>query len=88
MPLGDLEAGLDFENHTVYPAPGDILFYPGSLSEAEILFAYGSASFASRAGQLAGNHFITIVTGHERLTEFGDYVLWNGAQTIEFDTLV
>ncbi len=87
MPLGDLESGLDFENHTVYPGRGDILFYPGSMSEAEILFAYGSSTFASRAGPLAGNHFMTTVSGQDRLTEFGNYVLWNGAQSIEFDTL-
>lgn len=84
IPLGDLESGLGLENHTVYPSRGDILFYPGGLSEAEILFAYGSVSFASRAGQLAGNHFLTVVSGQEKLSEFGNQVLWKGAQDIEF----
>lgn len=69
VPLGDLDSGLSSENHTVYPSRGDILFYPGGISEAEILFAYGSAAFASKAGRLAGNHFITLVAGRERLTE-------------------
>ncbi len=84
MPLGDLHSGLGPENHTIHPSRGDILFYPGGISEAEILLAYGSSTFASRSGPLPGNHFITLVTGHERLTEFGNHVLWNGAQEIEF----
>ena len=84
VPLGDLESGLGYENHTIHPSRGDLLFYPGGISETEILFAYGSASFASKMGDLAGNHFITIVSGRERLTEFGNHVLWQGAQDIEF----
>lgn len=84
IPLGDLETDLPFENHTVFPSRGDILFYPGSVSEAEILFPYGSAAFASRAGQLAGNHFLTVVSGREQFHEFGTHVLWKGAQPIVF----
>ncbi len=87
IPLGDLKTGVAFENHTVHPSRGDILFYPGGKSEAEILFAYGSSSFASKMGDLAGNHFITIVKGRENLTEFGELVLWQGAQDIEFSAL-
>jgi hypothetical protein len=49
--------------------------------------AHGSSTFASRAGPLEGNHFITIVSGQDRLTEFGNYVLGHGAQSIDFDTL-
>ena len=84
VPLGDLESGLPLENHTAHPSRGDVLFYPGGLSETEILFAYGSASFAAKTGSLSGNHFITVVSGIERLTEFGNHVLWQGAQDIEF----
>lgn len=84
VPLGDLESGLSPENHTVYPSRGDLLFYPGGRSETEILFAYGSSSFASKAGPLAGNHFITIVAGREQLTRFGEFVLRHGSQDIEF----
>ncbi|MFV1962693.1 MAG: DUF3830 family protein [Acidimicrobiia bacterium] len=87
IPLGDLKTGVAFENHTVHPSRGDILFYPGGKSEAEILFAYGSSSFASKMGDLAGNHFITIVKGREKLAEFGELVLWQGAQDIEFSAL-
>lgn len=47
--------------------PGQILFYPGGYSETEILFPYGSTCFASKMGQLAGNHFLTIIEGQEKL---------------------
>ena len=84
IPLGDLETGLDFENHTSHPSRGDILLYPGGYSETEILIVYGSSVFASKMGQLAGNHFLTIVEGREHLEPFGKHVLWEGAQEIVF----
>ncbi len=84
MPLGDLESGLSAENHTIHPSRGDVLFYPGGVSEAEILLVYGSAIFSSRAGKLAGNHFLTIDSGADLLAELGHQVLWEGAQQIEF----
>lgn len=87
IPLGDLDLGLGYENHTSYPAAGELLFYPGRISEAEILFPYGSTRFASKAGQLAGNHFLTIVEGHESLREMGQMVLWHGAQDIHFELI-
>jgi Protein of unknown function (DUF3830) len=86
VPLGwevDLELGP--ENATTYPAPGELLLYPGGLSEVEILFPYGATNFASKMGQLAGNHFATIESGRERLTELGEIVLRRGAQPIRFE---
>jgi hypothetical protein len=85
IPFGDLEVGVGFENATSYPAPGHILLYPGGYSETEILFPYGSTCFASKLGQLAGNHFATIVEGVEQLPELGRRVLWEGAQDIAFE---
>ena len=67
------------------PRPATILWYPGGVSETEILFPYGSTSFASKAGPLAGNHFATVVEGVERLPELGRTTLWEGAQPIRFD---
>jgi hypothetical protein len=84
VPLGGLETGLGPENANSYPAPGELLLYPGGLSETEILFPYGATCFASKMGQLAGNHFATIVEGGERLHELGELVLWGGAQPISF----
>lgn len=84
VPLGKFELGVGFENHTSYPSVGDILFYPGGYSETEIIIAYGSCSFASKMGPLAGNHFLTITGGRENLRALGTKVLWEGAQDIEF----
>jgi hypothetical protein len=85
IPLGDFELGVGYENHTSHPSRGDILFYPGGFSETEILFPYGSACFASKLGQLAGNHFLTVVEGQEQLPQLGKLVLWEGAQDIVFE---
>ncbi len=85
IPWGDLDVGLGAENATRYPSPGELLFYPGGVSETELLFPYGHASFASKAGPLAGNHFATIVEGGEHLRELGKVVLREGAQEISFD---
>lgn len=84
VPLGDLQTGLSYENHTTYPGAGQLLLYPGGISETEILFPYGSTSFASKAGPLAGNHFATIEEGRELLRELGHRVLYEGAQDIVF----
>ena len=87
IPMGGLELGVGYENPTSHPAPGHLLLYPGGVSETEILFPYGATLFASKAGQLAGNHFATIVEGVERLHELGELVLLKGAQEIEFTAL-
>src|SRR5215212_4110985 len=71
IPLGEFDLGVGFENHTSHPSRGDILFYPGGFSETEILFPYGSARFASKVGQLAGNHFLTIEEGQEHFAALG-----------------
>jgi hypothetical protein len=82
IPFGELDVEIGPENATSYPAPGELLLYPGGVSETELLFPYGSTSFASRAGALAGNHFATVVEGRERLRELGRLALWEGAQSI------
>ena len=87
IPLGDLDLGLKYENHTSYPAPGEIILYPGGISETEILLAYGAVHFASKLGQLAGNHFLTVIDGREHLRPLGESVLWQGAQDIVFEPI-
>ena len=86
VPLGwELDLRLEPENASSYPAAGELLLYPGGLSEVEILFPYGATCFASKMGQLAGNHFGTIVEGREQLPELGRAVLWDGAQDVTFE---
>ena len=85
IPLGALDLGLGHENATSYPAPGQVLLYPGGVSETEILLGYGAVRFASKAGQLAGNHFLTITEGLDRLRPLGEMTLWQGAQPILFE---
>ncbi len=85
MPLGDHDFGVGYENHTSYPAPGHILMYPGGISETELLLAYSGVNFASRMGQLAGNHFITLTSNLEQLPEMGKTVLWKGAQPVRIE---
>lgn len=85
MPLGELDFGVGYENHTSYPAPGQMILYPGGISETEILLAYGGVRFASKMGQLAGNHFLTITSGLDNVYELGRTTLYKGAQPIRFD---
>ena len=85
IPLGDTNFGVGYENHTSHPSVGDVLFYPGGYSETEIIMAYGACSFSSKLGQLAGNHFLTIIEGQENLRALGLKTLWEGAQDISFE---
>jgi len=86
VPFGDQRPEVGYENATSHPAPGDLLIYVGDISECEILFPYGACSFSSKVGQLAGNHFATLVPDdgwRGRLRDVGRRVLWEGAQQIE-----
>ncbi|HSD98423.1 MAG TPA: DUF3830 family protein [Patescibacteria group bacterium] len=85
IPMGEYKLGVGFEEATSFPSPGEILFYPGGYSETEILFPYGSTCFASKMGQLAGSHFLTVVEGKELLPEIGKKILWEGAMDILFE---
>lgn len=85
IPLGDTDFSVGYEDATSYPAPGHILLYPKGKSETEILIAYGSVQFASKAGTLAGNHFATIVSDLEKLKDIGVLTLWEGKKNIRFE---
>lgn len=87
IPLGDYAFGVDYENHTSFPAPGQVILYPGGISETEILLAYGGVRFASKVGQLAGNHFLTLTSGLDKLPEVGRLALWEGAKPIRFEAV-
>ncbi len=88
VPLGDRHLDIPPENATSHPAPGQLIVYPGGLSECEILLAYGSVDFSSKVGQLAGNHFATLVTGLDQLRELGRRCLWEGAQELVIEEAV
>ena len=51
IPWGDRELGIGPENATCFPAPGQLLLYPGGISETELLFPYGHCAFGSKAGR-------------------------------------
>ena len=85
LPMDQWGIDVPLENHTSHPSRGDLLYYPGGVSEREMLITYGSALFSSRVGQLQGNHFATIVEGAEMLAEMGRRVLWEGAQRIRIE---
>jgi Protein of unknown function (DUF3830) len=84
IPWGERALPVGPENATCYPAPGELLLYPGGVSETELLFPYGHCAFASKAGPLAGNHFASLSDGFEQLPALGRLTLWEGAQTISF----
>ena len=84
IPMGDNHFDLPWENHSCYPRPGEFIFYPGGVSETEILVPYGEVRFSSKYGQLPGNKFLTVIEGLEHLPELGRLCLWEGAQTILF----
>ena len=84
IPLGDREFGVGFEDATSHPAPGEIILYPGGVSETEILLAYGPTCFASKAGQLAGNHFITITENLDKIADRTGYpMVWRQGYCIQ-----
>ena len=85
IPFGEQFLDVGVENATSHPAPGEIIVYPGGLSECEILVAYGAVDFSSKVGQLAGNHFATLTEGTDQLRELGRRVLWEGAQPISIE---
>lgn len=82
LPMDAYGIEVPWENATSYPAPGELLYYPGPLSEKELLIPYGAARFTSKVGQLPGNLFATIVRGGARLRKMGEATLWHGAQPI------
>jgi hypothetical protein len=96
IPTGDDKLPVGYENHTSHPAPGEIIVYTGEISEGEVLIAYGAVDFSSKLGQLAGNHFASIVAVdgdfdhdvvREALRDMGRRVLWEGAQDITIEEL-
>jgi hypothetical protein len=55
------------------------------ISETEISLAHRGVHFASKMGQLAGNHFIAVTSGLENLPALVKNVQWKGAQKVRFE---
>ena len=83
IPFGDRRPDVGYENHTVSPGAGPADHLHRRPVRVRDLLAYGACDFSSKLGQLAGNHFATVVRGAEQLPELGRRVLWEGAQDIE-----
>ena len=84
VPLADYDLGVGDENVTSLPAPGEVLWHPPGLSEAELLVPYGRTRFSGVVGQLSGNHFLTILDERGEFAELGRRLLWEGAQAVSF----
>ena len=78
IPLGNRKTSLERENALSRAVTGQLLFYPGDVSETEILLPYGLTDFACKYGELAGNHFATIVDAGLEWQDFGEHVWWHG----------
>jgi hypothetical protein len=85
IPLGTFDLGVPAEHPTGEPRPGQLLFYPGGISETEILLPYGVARFSSVVGPLGGNRLLTITDDLDQLARLGKDILWNGAREIRFE---
>lgn len=83
IPLGSLDIGVRYESPQTEPRPGQVLWHPGGISEAEILVPYGVTRFAGECGPLAGTHFLTLLVEPDELAELGPLLLWDGAQRVE-----
>jgi hypothetical protein len=87
IPLpNNFPVNVQLEGQTSYPSKGELLYYPGFISEKEILIPYGSAIFSSKVGLLPGNNFATITSEDiPKLAEIGNKVLWEGAKPITIE---
>jgi hypothetical protein len=56
-PLGELSIGVAPENATTYPQLGEVLWYPGGVSETELLIAYGGRTLPARPGRWPATTF-------------------------------
>ncbi|TWH58128.1 uncharacterized protein DUF3830 [Desulfitobacterium sp. LBE] len=89
--LEDLGHNVPFENATSRPSKGEVLMYPGNIPylqmSGEIYLSWGGNVLACPNGNLAGNHFMTIIEGNEQLAEFGNTVHLHGGQEIVFEKI-
>ncbi len=86
LPLDEPIVGLPVENATSYPAPGDVVLYPGDgAGVPELLFAYGAVHFRGKTGSMHATHVLTVDGGLDVLREIGRRTDWHGAQALHLD---
>lgn len=86
LPLERPLQGVELENATSYPAPGDVLLYRGDgAGVPELLFAYGAVHFRGKAGSMNGIHVLTAIGGIEAVRAIGALTDWRGAQPITLE---
>lgn len=86
VPMGNFDFGVEPENATHDPRPGELILYPGGISETELLLAYGTTRFACKAGPLAGTPVLLVKEGLDRLATLGQHILWTGACDFAVET--
>ena len=76
---------LEPESATGHPEPGAVLLFADRRSEPELLIAYGTTRFASKAGPLEGNPVLFIQDDRPQLAELGREILMHGAMELRID---
>ena len=82
IPWGDLELGIGPENATCYPNPGELVLYPGGVSETEILSLRLRQLRTRRA--TGGQPLRDDRRGRRAPAGARRALLWEGAQAIIF----
>ncbi|MDQ7092640.1 DUF3830 family protein [Desulfosporosinus sp. PR] len=89
--LKDLGHSVPFENASSRPSKGEVMMYPGGVPHlqmgGEIFIPWGGCVLACPNGNIAGNHFLTIIDGNDQLADFGRTVHEEGGQIIRFEKL-
>ncbi|TWH58120.1 uncharacterized protein DUF3830 [Desulfitobacterium sp. LBE] len=89
--LKNLGHGVPFEKATCRPSKGEVMMYPGNIPHlqmgGEIWIPWGGCVLSCPNGNLAANHFMTIIEGNEKLTEFGQTIHLHGGREVVFETL-
>jgi hypothetical protein len=76
---------LEREHPTGNPEPGEVLLFADARSEPELLIAYGTTRFSSKAGPLEGNPVLLIQNDLPQLVERGREILMHGAMELRID---
>ena len=94
IPLGDFDFSLPYENHTSHPAPGEIILYPGGISETEIermleeSIVYAEQDFAERQAVEARTEAESILAATGKALRQQQAGALSGEERAKIDTAV